>query len=92
MQRQGHLPAKMEPTQIADNYIAAVKKGILKVMSKMGISTLRSYRSAQFQPFTWLTLNTKRSLELFLGERQSVCGSEAPRPYADRRQSECFVL
>jgi glutamate synthase domain-containing protein 2/glutamate synthase domain-containing protein 1/glutamate synthase domain-containing protein 3 len=47
MQRQGHLPAKMEPTQIADNYIAAVKKGILKVMSKMGISTLRSYTGAQ---------------------------------------------
>jgi len=47
MQRQGHLPAKMEPTQIADNYIAAVKKGILKVMSKMGISTLRSYHNAQ---------------------------------------------
>ncbi len=47
MRRQGHLPAKMEPTQIADNYIAAVKKGILKVMSKMGISTLRSYHNAQ---------------------------------------------
>ncbi|MGA2323549.1 MAG: glutamate synthase large subunit [Sedimentisphaerales bacterium] len=47
MQRQGHLPAKMELTQIADNYIAAVKKGILKVMSKMGISTLRSYHNAQ---------------------------------------------
>ncbi len=31
----------------AGNYINAVDKGILKVMSKMGISTLRSYRSAQ---------------------------------------------
>lgn len=29
------------------NYIKAVCKGILKVMSKMGISTLRSYRQAQ---------------------------------------------
>ena len=29
------------------NYIKAVKKGLLKVMSKMGISTLRSYRGAQ---------------------------------------------
>ena len=47
LRRQGHLPAKIEPTQIADNYIAAVKKGILKVMSKMGISTLRSYHNAQ---------------------------------------------
>ncbi len=29
------------------NYINAINKGILKVMSKMGISTLRSYRSSQ---------------------------------------------
>jgi glutamate synthase domain-containing protein 2/glutamate synthase domain-containing protein 1/glutamate synthase domain-containing protein 3 len=46
MHRREELPVAMDPTQIADNYIAAVKKGILKVMSKMGISTLRSYRSA----------------------------------------------
>ncbi len=31
----------------AENYITAVDKGLLKIMSKMGISTLRSYRSAQ---------------------------------------------
>jgi glutamate synthase (NADPH) large chain len=30
-----------------DNYIKSVNKGILKVLSKMGISTLRSYRAAQ---------------------------------------------
>jgi glutamate synthase domain-containing protein 2/glutamate synthase domain-containing protein 1/glutamate synthase domain-containing protein 3 len=47
LHRQGNLPKKMEPVQIADNYIAAVKKGILKTMSKMGISTLRSYAGAQ---------------------------------------------
>lgn len=47
LQRRGDLPAEMEQSQIADNYIAAVKKGILKTMSKMGISTLRSYHSSQ---------------------------------------------
>ena len=31
----------------ASNYIRAVDKGLLKIMSKLGISTLRSYRSAQ---------------------------------------------
>ena len=46
LQRQGELPAGMEPVQIADNFIAAIKKGILKTMSKMGISTLRSYHTA----------------------------------------------
>ena len=29
------------------NYINSINKGILKIMSKMGISTLRSYRSSQ---------------------------------------------
>ncbi len=30
-----------------ENYINAINKGLLKILSKMGISTLRSYRSAQ---------------------------------------------
>ncbi len=29
------------------NYVKALHKGVLKVMSKMGISTLQSYRGAQ---------------------------------------------
>ena len=36
-----------DPVSATANYIRAVDKGILKVMSKMGISTLRSYRSSQ---------------------------------------------
>ena len=35
------------PVTAAANYVKAVDKGLLKIMSKMGISTLRSYRSAQ---------------------------------------------
>jgi glutamate synthase domain-containing protein 2/glutamate synthase domain-containing protein 1/glutamate synthase domain-containing protein 3 len=38
--------AKM-PTEMQNNYIKAVGKGILKVMSKMGISTYQSYCGAQ---------------------------------------------
>ncbi len=30
-----------------ENYVTSINKGILKIMSKMGISTLRSYRSSQ---------------------------------------------
>ncbi len=30
-----------------ENYLKAINKGLLKILSKMGISTLRSYRSAQ---------------------------------------------
>ncbi|MDR0932432.1 MAG: glutamate synthase large subunit [Victivallales bacterium] len=36
-----------DPVTAATNYVKAVDKGLLKVMSKMGISTLRSYRSGQ---------------------------------------------
>ncbi|MFH1370980.1 MAG: glutamate synthase large subunit [Planctomycetota bacterium] len=72
LQRQGHLPAKMEPTQIADNYIAAIKKGILKVMSKMGISTLRSYRNAQL--FEAIGLNREIIDKYFTGTSSRVGG------------------
>ena len=47
MQQRDELPQTMDASKIASNYIAAVKKGILKTMSKMGISTLRSYFNAQ---------------------------------------------
>ena len=38
---------ELEPKSAVENYIHAVEKGILKVLSKMGISTLQSYRGAQ---------------------------------------------
>ncbi|MBS0265795.1 MAG: glutamate synthase large subunit [Planctomycetes bacterium] len=37
----------LDPKTAEKNYIKALNKGILKVMSKMGISTLQSYRGAQ---------------------------------------------
>ena len=43
----GALPGDVELDQLCDHYITAIKKGLLKTMSKMGISTLRSYHSAQ---------------------------------------------
>ncbi|MGC8552858.1 MAG: glutamate synthase large subunit [Phycisphaerae bacterium] len=47
LKREGTLDAKLDDEKIAKNYIKAVGKGILKVMSKMGISTLQSYKGAQ---------------------------------------------
>ncbi len=47
MQQQDRLPADVALEELWDRYITAVKKGILKTMSKMGISTLRSYQAAQ---------------------------------------------
>ncbi|HSP80804.1 MAG TPA: glutamate synthase large subunit, partial [Myxococcaceae bacterium] len=41
----GELPVEQEKAQ--EQFIHAVEEGLLKVMSKMGISTLQSYRGAQ---------------------------------------------
>jgi len=72
LQNQGELPASMEPVQIADNYIAAIKKGILKTMSKMGISTLRSYTGAQL--FEAIGLNSGFVDEYFTGTSSRIGG------------------
>ena len=46
MIRSGMLPG-LTHEKAVKNYIKALNKGVLKVMSKMGISTLQSYRGAQ---------------------------------------------
>ncbi|MHC5034303.1 MAG: glutamate synthase large subunit, partial [Planctomycetota bacterium] len=43
----GLLESDNEPDDAADAYITAVKKGLLKTFSRMGISTIRSYLGAQ---------------------------------------------
>ena len=45
--QDGVFPPDMTVDKAAANYIKGTNKGLLKVMSKMGISTLQSYRGAQ---------------------------------------------
>ena len=45
--RRGHLPQGITPEYAVKNFIKAINKGLLKTFSKMGISTLQSYRGAQ---------------------------------------------
>ncbi len=47
LKHRGYIPEELSLEQAAENYVTAVKKGLLKVMSKMGISTIRSYRGSQ---------------------------------------------
>ncbi|MBM4103752.1 MAG: glutamate synthase large subunit [Planctomycetes bacterium] len=72
LQRQGELPAGVEAAQFTDQYIAAVKKGLLKVMSKMGISTLRSYFNAQL--FEAIGLNKEVVDQYFTGTGSRIEG------------------
>jgi glutamate synthase domain-containing protein 2/glutamate synthase domain-containing protein 1/glutamate synthase domain-containing protein 3 len=71
LQRDGKL-GDAKSIEIADNYIAAVKKGILKTMSKMGISTLRSYHSAQL--FEAIGLNSEVIDKYFTGTTSRIEG------------------
>ncbi|MEO6963319.1 MAG: glutamate synthase large subunit [Puia sp.] len=43
----GKLQSPLDPDHLKKNYIKAVNEGLLKVFSKMGISTLQSYQGAQ---------------------------------------------
>ncbi|ODH48996.1 hypothetical protein GX48_04929 [Paracoccidioides brasiliensis] len=47
MNRENLFRKKLSDEKIIENYKASVDGGILKVMSKMGISTLQSYKGAQ---------------------------------------------
>ncbi|WP_086479545.1 glutamate synthase large subunit [Oceanospirillum sanctuarii] len=45
LQRTGELQG--DPAEIRENYRRGIQKGLLKILSKMGISTIASYRGAQ---------------------------------------------
>ena len=47
MNKKGHLEKKLSDAEAFANYQKAIGYGLLKVLSKMGISTLQSYQSAQ---------------------------------------------
>ena len=47
LKRRGLLPEKITAEYAEKNFIKAVNKSLLKTFSKMGISTLQSYRGAQ---------------------------------------------
>ncbi|MEP4105197.1 MAG: glutamate synthase large subunit, partial [Nitratireductor sp.] len=47
MHRRGEFPPEVDAQEIVTRYIKSIGKGILKVMSKMGISTYQSYCGAQ---------------------------------------------
>ena len=62
----------VDKVKATENYIKAVDKGLLKVMSKMGISTLRSYRSGQL--FEAVGLNSDVIKEFFTGTASRING------------------
>ena len=63
---------EFEPSDIFSNYIKAVDKGLLKIFSKMGISTLHSYCGAQI--FEAMGLNREVIDKYFVGTVSRIAG------------------
>ncbi len=68
----GMLDGELLPEEAADNYITAIKKGLLKTFSRMGISTIRSYFGAQI--FEAVGLGRELIDNYFCGTASRVAG------------------
>ncbi len=68
----GELPETIAPEAAIKHYIKAVNKGLLKVFSKMGISTLQSYRGAEC--FEAIGLNKALVDQYFTGTASRIEG------------------
>jgi glutamate synthase (NADPH/NADH) large chain len=69
---QDELPQRLEEKEIVKRFIKSIDKGILKVMSKMGISTYQSYCGAQI--FDAVGLKSDFVVEYFTGTATRIEG------------------
>jgi len=72
MKLSGKLETELDAEYLKKNYIKAVNEGLLKVFSKMGISTLQSYQGAQI--FEIIGLNKSVVERYFTGATSRIEG------------------
>src|SRR5438045_7913157 len=72
MKANGSLQTDLTWEQLRKNYIKAICDGLLKVFSKMGISTLQSYQGAQI--FEIIGLNNEVVDKYFTGATSRIQG------------------
>ncbi|MBN9297167.1 MAG: glutamate synthase large subunit [Filimonas sp.] len=72
MKLNNKLETELDTEQLKKNYIKAVCDGLLKVFSKMGISTLQSYQGAQI--FEIIGLNREVVDKYFVGATSRIEG------------------
>jgi len=72
MHAKGEFPKEVDSSEIVYRYIKAVGKGMLKVMSKMGISTYQSYCGGQI--FDAVGLSTELVDKYFFGTATMIEG------------------
>ena len=71
------LPQKLDEKEIVKRYIKSIDKGLLKVMSKMGISTYQSYCGAQI--FDAVGLRQDFVDKYFTGTQPASRASASPK-------------
>ncbi|GGD30527.1 glutamate synthase [Aureimonas glaciei] len=85
MHRRKEFPPEVDPSELVTRYIKSVGKGLLKVMSKMGISTYQSYCGAQI--FDAVGLKSDFVARYFTGTATTIEGvglEEVARETAER--------
>ena len=72
LEREGYLPEGVDAITASEKFIKAINKGLLKIFSKMGISTVQSYCGAQI--FEAVGLSQKLVDRYFTGTPSRVEG------------------
>jgi glutamate synthase domain-containing protein 2/glutamate synthase domain-containing protein 1/glutamate synthase domain-containing protein 3 len=72
LRARGELPDELSQDQAEDNTVKALGKGLLKIISKMGISTIQSYCGAQI--FESVGLNQEVVERFFTGTPSRIGG------------------
>ncbi|HEY4202385.1 MAG TPA: glutamate synthase large subunit [Devosiaceae bacterium] len=76
LQAEGEYPPEVDAEEVVYRYIKSVGKGLLKVMSKMGISTYQSYCGAQI--FDAVGLRSDFVARYFFGTATTIEGVGLP--------------
>jgi glutamate synthase (NADPH/NADH) large chain len=90
MHRKGQFPPEVDEGEVVSRYIKSIGKGILKVMSKMGISTYQSYCGAQI--FDAVGLSSAFVDRYFTGTATTIEGIGLEQMCAEtvRRHTDAF--
>src|SRR5690606_5408212 len=90
MHAKGQFPPEVDKDEVVTRYIKSIGKGILKVMSKMGISTYQSYCGAQI--FDAVGLSQEFVDKYFTGTATTIEGIGLEQMCAEtvRRHRDAF--
>jgi len=84
MTRTGEIKADYQKRQLGRSYRRGIRKGLLKIMSKMGISTVASYRGAQL--FEIVGLHDSIVERCFTGTTSRLQGADFADLENDQRE------